>query len=186
MGHQRLAKIRQAMSARGDAGAEAPKSRAPECGCFDTTVGPTTSSMRVETKQLLGEMRRTPSYGQWERSEQSLSHLEEGKSEGDGAQLRSGPLLGSAASGRGHGDQKGNSRFVHACTNHVQRKDDTGRATWAHISLGVTVRHARLSPPTRKRGSWHPNQSKGRKRGERVCGEGLELKGRGREWATAE
>lgn len=134
----------------------------------------------------LGEMRRTPSNGQWERTEQSLSHLEEGKSEGDGAQLRSGPLLGSAASGRGHGDQKGNSRFVHACTNHVQRKDDTGRATWAHISLGVTVRHARLSPPTRKRGSWHPNQSKGRKRGERVCGEGLELKGRGREWARAE
>lgn len=57
------------------------------------------------------------------------------------------------------GDQKGNSRFVHARTNHVQRKNDTGRTTWAFISRTFTVDHARLSPPTRDRGSWHSNQS---------------------------
>lgn len=52
-----------------------------------------------------------------------------------------------------------NSRFVHARTNHVQRKNNTGRATWALSSLDFIVHHTCLSPPTRNRGSWHPNQS---------------------------
>jgi hypothetical protein len=83
--------------------------------------------------------------------------IEEGKSEVRRNSTTTGALLGSVA--KWTGDQKGNSRFVHARTNHVQRKNHTGRATWAPISPAFTVHRACLSPPTRERGFRHTNQS---------------------------
>ncbi len=66
--------------------------------------------------------------------------------------------VGRAMDSQLMGPKRENSRFVHACTNHVQRENNTGRATWALIPFAFTVHRACL-PPTRERGSWHPNQS---------------------------
>jgi hypothetical protein len=54
----------------------------------------------------------------------AVEAVEEGKSE----VRRSSGAIGTASrlGSQVNGDQKANSRFVHARTNHIQRKDDTG------------------------------------------------------------
>jgi hypothetical protein len=117
-------------------------------------------SMRAKQTNYcqLGDEAGTQLRAEWKRFEQSLSNPRIEKREVrkcDGTQLRSGGGSALRALPSGQGFTKGNSRFVHARTNHVQRKNDTGRATWALISLAFTVHRACLSPPTRERGSWH-------------------------------
>jgi len=135
-----------------------PSSRALECGCFDRTAWdlPLDGHKATTGGDEAGSQLRTV-----DLSDLSPTPVvEERKSEvrRNSTTIGSaGPLLGSAA--KWTGIKKGNSRFVHARTNHVQRKNDTGRATWALISLAFTEHHACLSLPTRERGSWHPNQS---------------------------